>query len=111
MIHAAISAIILLGIYQFMNAKAENKINVGIAFVFVLVPSFVIFLIRLVLELYGAPQNYALFGYVLYFIFPFLFLKFALEYQNSSAFRYAIIVPAVATVTVIPFMFFMPYLE
>lgn len=103
MIQAALGAFILLGLYKFMNTKSDYEIDKMMAFIFILVPCLLIFLLTLGLGYFEISTSYALFGYLLYFIFPFLFLKLGLEFQARPAFNFAIVVPVVAILTEIPF--------
>ncbi len=105
MLQAALGAIILLGIYKFMNSKSEYEVNGTAAFVFILGPGFLIFLLSILLAKLGINPLFTLVGYVLYFLLPFAYLKYGLEYQNRPAFNFAIVVPVVAILTEIPFVF------
>lgn len=103
MIQAAIGAVILLGIYKFMNSKSEYEVSGMMAFVFILGPGFLMFLLSIALNYLELSPSLALLGYALYFILPFCVLKFGLDFQNGPATKFSLVVPAVAVLTEIPF--------
>lgn len=105
MLQAVLGAFILLGIYKLMNSKSEYEIHGTMAFVFMLAPGFMIFLISIGLAYFELSPNFVLFGYLLYFVVPFLVLKQGLEFKTKQAFSFAIAVPVVAILTEIPFIF------
>lgn len=105
MLQAALGAIILLGIYKFINSRSEYEVNGTAAFVFILGPGFLIFLLSILLAKLGLNPVFALMGYILYFLLPFAYLKYALEYENRPALKFAMVVPVVAILTEIPFVF------
>jgi hypothetical protein len=104
MLQAALGAFILLGVYKLMNSKSEYEINGMMAFVFIFTPGLMIFLISLGLAYYELSENFILYGYLLYFIIPFLVLKQGLEFKARQAFNFSIAVPIVAILTEIPFV-------
>ncbi len=104
MLQAGLGALILLGIYKFMNSKSDYKVDGWIAFLFILAPGIIMFLLAAGLGLANINPNYAVWGYLLYFLFPFAFLKLSLEYETKPALKYSIVVPIVAVVTEIPFV-------
>lgn len=59
-----------------------------------------------ILALTRLPTWPALFGYILYFLIPFLMLFKALDYERSRAVKYALWVPFIAIVTEIPFVIY-----
>jgi len=99
MIQAAIAGLILLGIYKLMNEPDGDLVEWGATFAFILAPGFLIFLIVIGLGFFGVNPNFALFGYFLYFLIPFFWLKHYVEFSNGSAFKFAIVVPIVAIAT------------
>lgn len=103
MIHAAIGALILLGIYNFMNSKSEYDITWWLAFVFIWLPGLLLFLISIGLNLLNLSPAYTLLGYPLYFVVPFLILKYGLEFERSPAIKFSVVVPIVAIATEILF--------
>lgn len=105
MLQAALGALILMGIYKFMNSKSEYEVNGTAAFVFILGPGFLIFLLAILFGYLGVSPAFSLLGYLLYFFLPFAYLKYGLEYANGPAFKFAIVVPVVAILTEIPFLF------
>jgi len=104
MIQAAIGALILLGIYKFMNSKSEYDITWWMAFVFIWVPGFLLFLLSIGLNLLNLSPAFSLFGYLFYFAVPFLILKHGLEFDRSPAIKFSAVVPIVAIATEIPFV-------
>lgn len=107
MLQAALGALILLGIYKFMNAKSDYDVTWWLAFVFILAPGFLIFLLSAGLHLAELPADFALLGYSLYFLIPFLILRYGLEYQPGPALKFSAVVPLVAIATEIPFVLLM----
>ena len=92
-------------IYRFMKTNNEYEIDWWMAFVFVLVPVLLISLLTMGLGILGLNMGFVLVGYLLYFIFPFLFLKLGLDFENGTAFKFAIVVPFVAIAAELPFIF------
>ena len=95
MIQAALGGLILLGIYKFMNSKSEYEIDWWIAAGFIFVPAIVVFLLTILFGLFEIDQTWFMAGIVLYFLFPYLFLKFSLDFQTGPAIKYSSIVPIV----------------
>ena len=110
MIHAVIAGLILLGIYKLMKEPDGEFISLGATFAFVMAPAFLIFLIAIGLVTLGVNPVFTLFAYLLYLIIPFFWLKHFLEFNNASAFKYAIFVPVVAIATEILFASLIGYL-
>lgn len=104
MLQAALAAMILMGIYKFMNSKSDYEVDWWMAFIFILAPGFLIFLASIGLAYFDQPPQYILAGYVLYFVIPFLMLKYGLYYKTRVAFKFSIVVPVIAVLTEIPFV-------
>lgn len=107
MLQAAIGAVILLGIYKFINTKSDYDITWWLAFVFIIVPGILILLITAGLSLMGLPTDFALLGYILYLVIPFSILRYGLDYERGPAMKLSIAVPIVAIATEIPFALLM----
>ena len=105
MLQAALGALILLGIYKFMNSKSDYEIDWTMAFVFILAPGLLIFLLSIALNYFELTPELVLLGYLLYFLVPFIYLKTLLDYETKPAFNFSIVVPIVAALTEIPFLF------
>ena len=103
-IQAAIGALILLGIYKFINSKSEYEITWWMAFVFIMVPGFLFLLLGIGINLLNLSPMLSLIGYIFYFAVPFLILRYGLEFQRSPAIKYSTVVPVVAILTEIPFI-------
>jgi hypothetical protein len=103
MIQAALGGLILIGIYKFMNSRLEYEITWWMAFLFVLVPGLLLLLLNIGIGLLNLSPLFVLLGYVLYFIVPFLILRFGLEFERSPAIKFSAVVPIVAIATEIPF--------
>lgn len=88
-----------------MTSKSEYEIDGWIAFVFIFVPSMLIFLLSMGLAMLNLSPLLAVLGYSFYFLVPFLFLKLSFEYETKPAFKFAVVVPVVAIFTEIPFYF------
>jgi membrane-associated protease RseP (regulator of RpoE activity) len=104
MIHGVIGALVLLGIYKFMNSKSEYEVTWQLAFVFIWVPGFLLFLLSIGLNLLNLSPVFAMLGYLFYFAVPFLILKYGLEFDRSPAIKFSAVVPIVAIATEIPFV-------
>ena len=101
MIQAAIAGLILLGLYKFIDRNRvpedfDPEVDWWMALIFVWAPSMIIWLISMGLAIAGLPLYLLLFGYLLYFIIPFLMLKFMLEFKLKRAIIYSCLVPVVA---------------
>ena len=107
MLQAAICALLLLGIYKMMTSKSDYKIDWWMAFSFVLLPMFLMFLLTVGLDAMGLPPQFAAAGYLLYFLIPFAFLKTSMEFSASEAGKYAAIVPMVVIVVEVPLVLMM----
>ena len=107
MIQAAIASVLLICVYKFMKTNNEYEIDWWMAFVFVLVPVLLIFLISIGLGVLELPQEYALLGYLFYLIVPFSILKFGLDFNASTAMKFSIWVPVAAVIAEIPFVILM----
>lgn len=96
MIQLVIAAFILIGIYRFMKTENNIEIDWWMAFVFVLVPSLISFLIVFLgVGMLGLPGALALLVYPLYFLVPFGVLKLGFEFKAITAAKFAIVVPIV----------------
>ena len=104
MIQSAIAGLILIGIYRFLDRNRtpedfDPKVDWWMAFVFVMAPSMLIFLLAMGLGVISMPSELALFGYLFYFLIPFGMMKGMLEFQTKRAVVFSLWVPAIAVVT------------
>ena len=107
MLQAAIGALVLIGIYKFMNSHSDYEVSWVMAFLFILAPGFLIFLCSIVISYFDLNPALVLACYIFYFVVPFAYLKLLLDYQTKPAFKYSIVVPVVAVLTEIPFVLLM----
>jgi hypothetical protein len=107
MIQVAIMALILVGIYKVMDRNKpesnEPQIDWWMAFAFVLAPGFLIFLITIGILSAELSPTLLLAAYSLYFVVPFFYLKFMLDYTSKQSAKYAVWVPIVAIVVEVLF--------
>ena len=87
MIQIALAAFLVWGFFQLFDK--EKLVDGFTAVAFVLVPALIIFLINMGLLALDGPQWVNYITELGYFIAPFLFLKFPLEYPTSKAAIYA----------------------
>ena len=103
LLKAILGSVILLLIYKFINEEDGDCVDFAATFGFILIPTIVIVIISLVLAKSGTNPSYALFGYILYFLLPFFWLKSVLEFSNKSALKFSIAVPIVAILSEVVF--------
>ncbi len=106
MLQAAIIALILMGIYKFIDRNKpetnEPEIDWWVAFAFVFAPVFLIFLISIGVNTAELSPLIILAAYSLYFIIPFFYLKGMLDYPSKKSFKYAVWVPIVVIAVEVP---------
>lgn len=106
MIQGAIGGLILLLIYKFLDKNKANelepKVDWWMALLFIWIPGVLISISFAILALFELPTWPSLFGYLLYFLVPFLMLFRWLDYQLNRAVKYALWVPLIAIITEIP---------
>lgn len=100
MITAGIAGLILIGVFKFLDRIRQREdfdpqVDWWMAFVFVYVPSLLIFLLRIGLGIAELPQSLALTGYLFYFFVPFVMLKFMLGFESKRAVLFSIFVPII----------------
>ena len=105
MIQAVIGGLILLGVYKYMKSGSEYDVDWWMAGTFIFVPAVLISLLQLALAFFELNLAFALLGYCLYFIIPFLMLNKGLDFEAKIAAKFAGVVPIIAIMTEIPFLF------
>ena len=111
MIQAAIASLILVGIYKLLKPSNDVEIDWWMAFIFVLVPALITFLIVFFgVGILGLPPIISLLSYPIYFLVPFGILKAGLDFKIGEAAKFAIFVPVViiALEIIYVFVFGMP---
>jgi hypothetical protein len=97
-LEAALSGLILLGIYHFLDRKRVPKdydpqVDWWIAGLFVFAPKMIIWLLAAGLAIFELPTKLVLLGYCLYIVIPFGMLKFMLFFDTQRALKFALFVP------------------
>ena len=113
MLQAAISALILLGIYKFLDRNRtpedfDPKVDWWMAFAFIFAPSILLLLLNMLLGILSLNPLLILVGYILYFIVPFAVLKGMLDFQTKRAVMFSIFVPIVAITTEVIYFIVLP---
>lgn len=92
MIATAISAFLVWGILAFLERGKDGLIDGWLAFTFVLVPALVIWGLSIAGVFLELPPQLLILAFPLYFLFPALTLKFALDYRWGRAWSYGAVV-------------------
>ncbi|WHI46441.1 hypothetical protein ACJJIW_20745 [Microbulbifer sp. JMSA004] len=107
MLQAAITALILVGIYKLIDGNnaesSDSDIDWWIAFVFVFAPMILIFIISLVVVGNDFSGIIILSAYSLYFIIPFIYLKKVLGYSSKKSLKCSVWIPVTVLAIEIPY--------
>lgn len=100
-LEAALSGLILFGIYHFLDRKRVPKdydpqVDWWIAGLFVFAPKMIIRLLAAGLAIFELPTKLVLLGYCLYVVIPFGMLRFMLYFDTPRALKFALLVPVVS---------------